>query len=175
MAGDILYIAYTFFLIGFIVIALILLFKWKKQLIKIYLFISIPIVFLFLCYFWNLEFNDYVKSYVFTSTSFECDDGSDRKGSTTIPLPKRTVLHGKQDVCSPFYSTYISDAYFLDFYQGELNTMKNEGEIQNYSYFAQKNLKGFNIDLSSGNQVDIFIHRIDQNKGLITVEFKRNN
>jgi hypothetical protein len=76
-------------------------------------------------------------------------------------LPKRTVFNGKEDVCSPFYTTYISDTYFKEFYQKELNAMKNNGEIQNFYYIEQKNRKRFEVQLLSGTRAAISIKRDD--------------
>lgn len=177
MAGNILYIPYTIFMIiGLIVTGLIFRFKLGKSMTKTFLVISIPIFILTQFYFWNLEFNDYVKSYLFPSKSYVCEYYDEQEVDMAIPLPKRTVFHGKQDGCSPFYSTYINDNYFLNFYRDELNTMKNTGEVQSYNYVEQKDKKGFKVELLSGFMVDIFIQRYeDFDKGSLTLDFKPNN
>jgi hypothetical protein len=177
MAGNLLYIPYTISLIiGLIVIGLLFWFKLGKRMTKTFLVISIPIFVITQFYFWNLEFNDYVKSYLFPSKSYVCEYDEEHEGDIEIPLPKRTVFHGKQDGCYPLYSTYISDNYFINFYENELHTMKNTGEVQNYHYVEQNNQKGFEVQLSTGARVDIFIKRYPEiNEGLITIDFELDN
>ncbi len=176
MAGSILYIPYTFILIvGLTVIGLIIRLKKSNRITYKFLVVSILIFVLFQFYFWNLDFNNYVKSYLFSDKSYECGYYSD-DGDVLIPLPKRTVYKGKQDACSPFYSTYINEDYFLEFYQDEISSMKNKREVQNYKYVEKKNKKGFEIELSSGFRVDIFIRNDSEEtqKGIISIDFTHN-
>lgn len=177
MAGSLLYIPYTIFIIvGLIGIGVMIRLRIGKRITKKFLIISIPIFFLVQFYFWNLEFNDYVKSYLFQNKSFVCEYYSEVNRDIVLPLPKRTVFQGKQDVCSPFYSTYVSNEYFIDFYLDELKTMKNRREIQSYNYVEQNDEKGFKVELSSGFKVEIVIERNEESdKGLITLDFKPNN
>lgn len=162
MTGNILYMPYTIILIiALIIIGIEVSVKLGKRKAKIFLAIFMPIFVIIQFYFWNIEFNDYVKSYLFPSKSFVCEYTAKEDQGTSIPLPKRTVFHGKEDVCSPFYTTYISDTYFKEFYQKELNAMKNKGGIQNFHYKEQMNKKGFEVQLLSGTKVVIFIKRHD--------------
>lgn len=64
----------------------------------------------------------------------------------SIPLPKRTVFKGKEDVCSAFYLAYVNVSDFKSFYQEEL-------------------IRG--LELASGSKIDIFIHR-REGSGLIS-------
>lgn len=182
MPGNaLLYMQYTIFMIiALIVLCVIILIKKDRGNTRKFLTILIPIVILFQFYFWNLDFNDYVKSFLFPSRVFEC--GYEEKlENISIPLPERTVFHGKQDVCSPFYSTYVDDSDFKSFYQEKLKTMKSRGEIQRYNYIEHKDNywaenKGFVVDLPSGLQVEIFIKRSEgSDKGQITIDYKPNN
>lgn len=173
MAGNILYIPYTIIMIvGLVVIGLFIRLKISREMTKKYLVCSIPIFLLFQVYFWNLDFNDYVKSYLFSEKSYQCEEtavGAD----IAIPLPNRTVLQGKQDVCSPFYTTYIKENDFIEFYQGELFSMKKRGEVKDYKYVEQTNYKGFEIELGTGAKIYIFIKNNDK-KRLLTVDFNPN-
>ncbi|WP_158587550.1 hypothetical protein [Neobacillus notoginsengisoli] len=153
---------------------LIVRFKSNKRMTKIFLSISLPIFIIIQLYFWNLEFNNFVKSYVFPSRDFVCEDYGVEVKEIAIPLPKRTVFLGKEEACSPIYSTYVSDTYFLDFYKTELDSMKNRGEVLSYSYVENKDEIGFEVEISPGNKVDILIQRSEDSTGLITIEYKRN-
>ena len=177
MAGSLLYIPYTIFIIvGLIGIGVIIRLKIGNRITKKFLIISIPIFFSVQFYFWNLEFNDYVKSYLFSNKTFVCEYYSEVNRDVVLALPKRTVFHGKQDVCSPIYSTYVSDEYFIDFYRDELKTMKFRKEIQSYNYAEQNDKKGFKVELSSGIKMDIFIESNEESdKSLITLDIQLNN
>ncbi|MFN7249828.1 MAG: hypothetical protein ACK4M9_03465 [Anaerobacillus sp.] len=175
MSGNLLYIPYTVILIICLaVIGLIINIKCKRSLNK-YLIVSIPIFVLIQFYFWNLDFNYYVKSYLFPDNSYECDYYSE-DGDIIIPLPKRTVFQGKQDVCSPFFLTYVNQDYFLEFYQNEVIAMKINGEVQNYKFVEKKNSKGFEIELPNGFEVYIFISSDSEvsQKGSISIEVKKD-
>jgi hypothetical protein len=179
LAGNILYIPYTvFIIIGLIILVVIIKLKKGKRATKNFLIISIPILILFQFYFWNLEFNDYVKSYLFPSKVFECEYEEELK-NISLPLPKRTVFEGKEDVCSPFYLAYVNVSDFKSFYQEELKTLKSEGKIQKYNYIERKDndwteYKGFVLELSSGSKIDIFIRR-KEGSGIISIDYEHKN
>ncbi|MGO4500789.1 hypothetical protein AB4114_33505 [Paenibacillus sp. 2RAB27] len=85
-----------------------------------------------------------------------------------IPLPKRTVFKGKQNVCSPFYLTYVDERDFKSFYQEELNKLKEKGTIQDYS--DMENNK-FAVKLLSGSSIEI-IHETE-NSNLIIIKYEK--
>ncbi|RIE03559.1 hypothetical protein D3H35_11005 [Cohnella faecalis] len=167
MAGNLLYMPYTFLMIiGLIILFVIIMLKKGKRAVKVFLSISVPVLILFQFYFWNLEFNNYVKSYLFPSKAFKCADIEELK-SLSIPLPERTVFKGKEDGCSPFYLTYVNVNGFKSYYQKELQTLKDTGKIQNYRYEN----KGYLVELSSGSKIDIFFHRREGESGLISIDY----
>lgn len=171
MAGNILYIPYTIIMsIALIICIVIIGIKKGKGSTKKILIYTIPIIALFQLYFWNLEFNNYVSSYLFPSKVYECESYMEEQINISIPLPKRTVFHGKSDGCSPFYSTYIDDKEFHSFYEKELKILQNNGKIESFSYIEQDEIQrpikeGLLIELISGSQIGIFING---NKGFNT-------
>jgi energy-coupling factor transporter transmembrane protein EcfT len=179
LAGNILYIPYTIFIIiGLIILVVVIKLKKGKRANRNFLIISMPIVILSQFYFWNSEFNNYVKSYLFASKVFECEYIEELK-NMSIPLPKRTVFKGKEDICSPFYLAYVNTSDFISFYQEELKTLKDKEKIQKYIYIERKDNywtenKGFAVELSSGSKIDIFIRR-REGSGLISIVFEPNN
>ncbi|WP_256759853.1 hypothetical protein [Cohnella sp. WQ 127256] len=179
MPVNLFYIPYTFFMIiGLIILVVaIKLIKGNKATKKI-LIISIPILILFQFYFWNIEFNHYVKSYLFPNKTFECEY-LEEFGDISIPLPERTVFTGKKDSCSPNYLTYVNVNGFKSFYQKELNTMKDKGKIQKYRYVERKDdfwteNKGYVVELPSGSKIDVFFQRREGESGLISIDYKTN-
>lgn len=163
MAGNILYIPYTILMImGLIILVVAIKLIKGKRAAKKFLIFLIPLLILFQFYFWNLEFNNYVKSYLFPSKVFECEYVEELK-NLSIPLPERTVFKGKEDGCSPFYSTYVNVSDFNSFYRGELETLKSKGEIQEYWTVTN----GFVVELSSGSRIDIFI-----SSGFISIDYE---
>ncbi|KIL37635.1 hypothetical protein SD71_03290 [Cohnella kolymensis] len=179
MAGNILYIPYTIvMIIGLIILGAVIIFKKSKTAAKNFFIFSIPIFILFQFYFWNLEFNDYVKSYLFPSKVFECEYVEELK-NISIPLPERTVFKGKSDGCSLFYSTYVNVSEFKSFYQEELRTLKSKGIIQEYKYTELSDNdgtenKGFAAELPSGSKINFFIQR-REGSGLISIAYEPNN
>jgi hypothetical protein len=180
LAGNILYIPYTVLIfIGLIFLVVIIKLKKGKRATKNFLIISIPILILFQFYFWNLEFNNYVKSYLFPSKAFKCEYVEELK-NISIPLPERTVFLGKEDGCSPNYLAYVNANDVKSFYQKELKTLKDKGEIQKYSYVERKDNfwtenKGYVVELSSGSKIDIFFQRREGESGLISIDYEHKN
>ncbi|ANE46206.1 hypothetical protein SY83_07900 [Paenibacillus swuensis] len=175
MAGNVLYIPYSIIMILVVIMLIVFTSLTKRtKTTKYIIAISLPILIVFQFYFWNLEFNDFAKSFVFPSKEFRCEYEHELK-DLSIPLPERTVLKGREDVCSPFYSTFVNEDEFRSFYQEELLTMKNKGEIVKYKYLERNDVdgdgnKGFLVELASGSKVDIVIHkREDSNKWLISI------
>jgi hypothetical protein len=167
MAGNILYFPYSGLMgLGLIILVILFLIKSSREMVKKILLFAIPIVVVFQFYFWNSEFNNYVKSYVFSSKAFACDmDG--RMNSISIPLPERTVFKGKEDVCSPFYLTFVHADDFIAFYEEWLESLKSKGELQEYHYIERKYAdgvedKGFEVKLTSGSEIVIFIRKSEE-------------
>ncbi|OME87938.1 hypothetical protein BK120_01025 [Paenibacillus sp. FSL A5-0031] len=182
MAGNILYIPYTVIMIlAFIVCVVIIGIKKGKGSTKKFLAYTIPIIALFQIYFWNLEFNNYIHSYLFPSKIYECESYMEDQINISIPLPKRTVFHGKSDGCSPFYSTYVDDKEFYSFYEKELKSLQYNGEIDSYSYIEQDENqqsinKGFLVELITGSDIDIFLSgNIGSNKRSISIDYNPKN
>lgn len=154
MAGNILYFFYSgLWLVALIVIIVIFSIKKDSGPMKKILLVTTPLVVLYGFYFWNAEFNNYVKSYFFSSKFYECDYTAELT-HISIPLPNRTVLKGKEDACSPFYLTYANEKTFTDFYEEELKKMKNREVIKTFHTVEQ----GFMIELISGSTIDIFLN-----------------
>lgn len=176
MAGNLLYIPYTILMIIVLIILVIVIqLKKGKKGTRNFLMISMPILILFQFYFWNLEFNDYAKSYLFPSKGFECEYVEELK-EISIPLPERTVFKGKEDFCSPVYSTYVNVSEFKSFYLEELEAMKERGIIDEYHYIERKDNdwtenKGFIVELPSGSKMTIFIRR-KEGSGLISIDYE---
>lgn len=178
MAGNILYIPYTAFLVIGMMATVIMIVKYKSQkTVKQFLTITIPVCILILLYFWNLDFNNYIKSYLFSSHAYECEYSKELE-ELSIPLPERTVLKGRDDFCSPFYITYADDNDFIALYQVELKKLKSSGEIEEYTYMEIDEdywsvKKGFVIELSSGSEIESFIYQYeDSNEWYISVDYK---
>lgn len=171
--GNVLYIPYTFLMIiGLIILVSVIMLKKGKRAAGNFLIISIPVLILFQFYFWNVEFNGYMKSYLFPNKVFECEYEEELE-HLSIPLPERTILQGKENFCSPFYSTYVNVNEFKSFYQEELMTLKSKGKIQSYHYIERKDNywsenKGFVVGLPSGSKIDIFIRR-REGSGLFSI------
>ncbi len=153
--------------------------KKGTRAIKTFLISILPIFIVFQFYYWNLDFNDYVKSFIFPSKVYECKYLKELRG-ITIPLPERTVLKGRSDGCSPFYSTYINDKGFINFYNDKLKTMKTSGEIEEYSLLElndddhRVDKMGYEIQLSSNLKIYIFIYRFkDTDKWHIAIDNKK--
>ena len=176
MTGNILYIPYTIFMIiGLIILLVVIKIKKGNKATINYLIILLPVFVLFQFYFWNLEFNDYVKSYLFPSKVFECKYEEELK-NIPIPLPDRTVFKGKENICSPIYLSYVKDNDFKSFYQEELMTLRDKGKIHSFSYIERKDSyrtesKGFEVDLKSGSKIEVFIHR-GEGSGFLTIDFE---
>ncbi|WLD93768.1 hypothetical protein [Alkalihalobacillus sp. AL-G] len=160
MAGNLLYIPYTIILvIVLIVVGVVIQIKYRK-LFRKFLAISLPMVMIVQFYFWNVDFNRYVKSYLFSSKVFKFEHQQELKG-ISIPLPNRTVLLGKEDGCSPYYITYVEDKEFISFYMEELERLEKRAGIDNYSFLERNEEKGFTVELPSNSKIDIMIHRKD--------------
>jgi len=169
MAGNLLYIPYTTAMIaGFMVIGVIFFIKKKT---KLFLAVTLPIFAVVQFYFWNHEFNTFAKSYLFPSKEFVCEEYGAEMKKLSIPLPKRTVLRGKEDACSPFYSTYVSERYFVNFYKSEFAKMQTSGEVLASRYVQTRAKKGFEVEASSGNKVVILYEAVDNSRGLLTIKF----
>lgn len=162
--------------------SVIIIVKYKsKKTVKQFLTITLPIFILILLYFWNLDFNNYIKSYLFSSHAYECEY-SEELEELSIPLPNRTVLKGREDFCSPFYITYVDDQDFIDFYQVELKKLKSSGQIEEYKYLEVEveeeklSTKGYIIELSSGSEIEIVIYQYeDNNEWFISVDYHPNS
>ena len=166
MAGNILYIPYTIFIVLSIIVLKITLYKFKGSTpTKKFLSVVLPLFLLIQIYFWNLGFNDLVKSYFFPDDTYQCGF-SEEIQSFSLGLPERTVLKSKEDGCSNFYITYIDVQKFRSFYMQELQRLKNNGAIESYHYFeVQDNgtLKyGYAVEFSSSmTKLDIFFYTKD--------------
>ncbi|MGC5327349.1 hypothetical protein [Brevibacillus sp. SYSU BS000544] len=164
MAGNILYIPLSIIILTVLLIAAVVVrVKKGKIALRKFLLICLPAFLVLQVYFWNHAVNNYVKSFLFPSKTFTCNYKEDMK-NLHIPLPKRTVFHGKEDGCSPFYTTYADIGEITSFYEEELQIMKNRNEILNYhsierdsGYWAEE--KGFILELLSGAEVEVIIYR----------------
>lgn len=83
-------------------------------------------------YFWNSEINAFTKSYLFPSKTYTCEF-YEKAREVSVPLPERTVFHGRSDACSPHYSTYSSNEAFHAFYSVSLDRLMGNGVIQDYA------------------------------------------
>ncbi|MGD8190643.1 hypothetical protein ACQCN2_11750 [Brevibacillus ginsengisoli] len=180
MTGNILYMFYSVFItVSMIILSVTIRVKKGSSSLKSFIILSLPILLFIQVYFWNSKFNDFTKSLLFPSKVYECGYVEDLK-NISIPLPKRTVFHGKEDACSSRYSTYINDHEFTHFYENELNKLTNKKEIKNYSYVEKNDgfwveEKGYSINLLSGSKLEIFIHRREsENNWSISIDFFHN-
>lgn len=129
------------------------------------LIVSIPTFILCQTYLWNFTFNSYVKSYLFPVESYSCEFEDELK-DFIILLPNRTVSQAKEDVCSPFYISYVSKNEFQSFYEMELTRLETLGLIQNY-YFVeegvrgQKDRSGYFLELATGATIVVSLRKFD--------------
>jgi len=161
MAGNLMYFPYTAIILIIVIGSSLIVRKQRGSgATKKFFMVAIPIFILIQLYFWNLDFNKYMKSYLFPSTTYECEYKEELK-NLSISLPKRTVLIGRQDVCSSIYSTYVNNGCFKDFYNNELSKLKNKGEIESYRYFkeTEDDKNGFLVELTSGSIIEIGMYR----------------
>ncbi|HIW34254.1 MAG TPA: hypothetical protein IAA29_15845 [Candidatus Paenibacillus intestinavium] len=178
MAGNINYIIYSIGLvIGLCILLIIIKLINRKRVMIVVLIISIPCFILCQTYFWNFTFNSYVKSYLFSSEVYLCELDNNLK-NITITLPKRTVFKGKEDGCSPFYFTYISETEFQSFYEKELTRLKTSELIQNYYFIQegvseQKNRSGFFVELATGANIVISFQA--KNVNHLAITYVRDN
>ena len=175
MAGNILYILYTFLMgIGLILLVAVLSYKKRKRAAVVVLIASIPVLILTQCYFWNAEFHRYVKSYAFPSRAFTCKYVEEWHG-LSVPLPARTVLLGRENACSPFYLTYAEVNKFEAFYRRELERLKDEGKIRAYENAERADEYGsqyteYTAELTSGSKIHIAYKR-EASVNLITFDY----
>ncbi|MFC4102610.1 hypothetical protein [Paenibacillus xanthanilyticus] len=168
MAGNILYYVYSGFLLVAWMVILAIVGKMKGfAAIPKALLLTTPLVVLGGFYYWNWDFNSYVKSYLFSNKVYTCDD-SEELSHLSIPLPSRTVLKGKEDGCSPFYSTYANEKAFTAFYEEALAEMKSRKDIQAFHAVEQ----GFLLELRSGSIIDISLNEGHQS---LSIDYKPKN
>ena len=167
MAGNILYIPYTIFIVLSIIVFTFILYRIKGSTpTKRFLSVVLPLFLLIQIYFWNLGFNNLIKSYFFPDVTYQCDFDEELH-SFSIRLPERTFLKSKEDGCSNFYTTYIDVHKFRSFYMQELQRLKNNGDVESYHYFEEQEngtLKyGYAVDLSSSmTKLDISFYKVDK-------------
>ncbi|RED55400.1 MULTISPECIES: hypothetical protein [Cohnella] len=177
MAGNMLYIPYSILLVvGVIVFAVVIQLKKGKRHTRYFLMVSLPVLVIFLFYFWNSTFNNYVKSYLFPSRAFECEYIEELK-NLALPLPERMVFKGKEDACSPFYLAYVSADDFKAFYQEQLSRMERQGEIKNFAYVEREDQygaehNGYIAELPTGSKIEIFM-RSENNLGIMSIDYER--
>ncbi|CAM3953020.1 hypothetical protein COLU111180_16350 [Cohnella lubricantis] len=169
-----LYIPYTFFMVlGLIVLVAALLLIKRRRAARYILIAALPVLLLIQCYFWNAEFNLYAKSYLFASRSYQCEYADEQSG-LSIPLPRRTVILGREDGCSPFYFTYVDASQFKSFYDKELARLKEGGDIVNYRCDEREDryaarYKEYAVDTPGGSQVTI-AYRQDAGGRFISID-----
>jgi energy-coupling factor transporter transmembrane protein EcfT len=125
------YLLFSIIILIVILITLVIGFiiGWKK--VSKFLAIIIPISILFLIYFWSQSTNNLVNSFISAEKVYECNSLGD---TLEIKLPKRTVLNGKSDVCNFSYRTYVNEDTFIDFFNKELNELKERQLIKDYTF-----------------------------------------
>ena len=179
MVENIYDIIYSFGLfIAFCILLIIIKLINRKRIMIVFLIISIPSFILCRTYFWNFTFNSYVKSYLFASENFACEFEKDLE-NLTIPLPKRTIFQAKEDGCSPFYITYISESEFQSFYEKELTQLKISELIQNYHFIqegvrGQKDRSGFFVELATGANIVISL-QTSKDMYRLSIAYVRDN
>ncbi|TCT20927.1 hypothetical protein EDD68_11255 [Melghiribacillus thermohalophilus] len=176
MAGNLLYIPYTIFIIlAVILISFILASKAGNRAAKHFFMAAVPVVVLIQFYYWNLDFNDWVKSYLFSSSEFVCGY-ADELEELPIPLPERTVLKGREDFCSPFYITYTDFYDFMSFYAEKLKEMKRNGDVKSYQFMERGSehlSKGYAVILNSGSSLEIVMRNSeDPGKRLLSIDYE---
>ncbi|TFB22863.1 hypothetical protein E3U55_06390 [Filobacillus milosensis] len=72
----------------------------------------------------------------------------------SISLPKWTILQGKEDICSPFYTTYSTEKEMIYFYNQQLEKKVSRGQIKSYKYLEDK---GYIVELTSEKMWIYFI------------------
>ena len=150
--------------------------KRGKRHTRIFLTVTLPVLAIFLCYFWNSTFHNYVKSYLFSSRAFECEYIEELK-NLSIPLPERMVFKGKEDACSPFYLAYVGSDDFKAFYQEQLSIMERQREIKSFTYVEREDRygvehNGYVAELPSGSRIEIFMRR-ENNLGIMSIDYER--
>ncbi|TVX92429.1 hypothetical protein [Paenibacillus agilis] len=175
------YILYTVLLILVWVLLLTgFIIKRNTKFIRGYLWVSVPCISLLLLYFWNTSLNNYVRSYLFAAHTYTCEYYDSLKPHS-LPLPKRSVLKGKSDACSPFYLTFSKDKDVISFYETVLIEWKNKKLISGFHYAERDHQyggkeKGYVASIPDGATLDIFIHVLqDSYEGqMLSIRFKRS-
>ncbi|WP_168118961.1 hypothetical protein [Paenibacillus sp. HB172176] len=177
MIGTILHIPLSIALL-LVLIGLIAFFLWQKgrQSLKWLLPVSLPIFILCQLYLWNLDFHHAAKSYLFASSSYHCDYEEDLE-DFELELPKRTVLKGKEDACSPFYLTYANRTQFKIHFDNQLQQLKQDAEIQDFDYSGVEETydihtgSRYEVELLSGAILRIEYHP-DEKPHTISITFQ---
>ncbi|WP_157282754.1 hypothetical protein [Paenibacillus assamensis] len=181
MSVNLSYILYSVLLILVWVLLLIgFLIKRNTKVIRGYLWVSVPCISLLLLYFWNTNLNNYVRSYLFATHTYTCEY-YDSLQPYSLPLPKRTVLKGKSDACSPFYMTFSQGKDVISFYETLLIEWKNKKLISGF-YYAERyhpyggKEKGYVVSIPDGAILNIFIHVLpDSYEGqMLSIRYKRS-
>ncbi|MBO8155763.1 MAG: hypothetical protein H0Z32_04825 [Bacillaceae bacterium] len=178
MAGNLLYMLYSVLIIfAVIMISFTLAVRAGNRAAKNFLMAAVPVVMLIQFYYWNLDFNDWVKSYLFSSKEFICEYANELE-EMPIPLPERTVLHGRDDFCSPFYITFTDFHDFKSFYAEKLEEMKRTGDIESYQLVERESeywpfVRGYAVVLHSGSTIDILMkERKDSGKRMLSIDYE---
>lgn len=160
------YSVFTTIVFLFLVLITVLIFGFRASLKWIAL--MLPVFVLFQLYDRNTAFRFPVKSYLFPDRSFECGYG-DELPEVTVPLPRRTFLLGKQNVCAPYYFTYSKEQEFKKTYEKALLQLKEEGKILDYQAVArdeqESSVTGFTLKWNTGLSMEIELVRYPVSDG----------
>ena len=180
MASNPAYILYTILMgIGLLIGGVALLLSRRNKAVFRVFVASLPVFLALQCYYWIPDANRYVKGYLFPTRSYSCAYVEELR-DFDLPLPRRTVLTGKEDSCSPNYATPAGLEAFRTFYKDELETLRSKGIIREYRYVESKEKEsggpdrwGYDAVLPTGSELKILLHGGEES-GLLTIDYKAN-
>ncbi|GIO11894.1 hypothetical protein J19TS2_14490 [Cohnella xylanilytica] len=178
MAGHPAYILYTVLMGIALLIGGIALLGSRRNKVVFRVFVaSLPVFLAVQCYYWIPDANRYAKGYLFPSRTYSCADAEELR-DLVLPLPRRTVLTGKEDACSPNYATPWGIEAYRSFYKDELEALRSRGVIREYRYIEAKESGrtarwGYVAVLPSGSELEILL-REAEGSGLMTIDYKEN-
>jgi energy-coupling factor transporter transmembrane protein EcfT len=131
-----------------LIIILTTMIKGTRALKKL-LIIIVPITILLVFYFWNYNFNLFIKSKVFPQHTYTVSYLNSRK--IDIPLPTNSVWLFKTPT-DIYYSKHNVNKC-REFFDSVLTDMKQNNKIRKYSY--NKEQKIYTIEIDGGVNISI--------------------
>jgi len=153
MGGISMRLGYMFYSIfAIIIISLIIILTamvMGRKALKRLLTIIVPITILLAVYFWNYNFNLFIKSKVFSQHTYTVNYSNSKK--IDIPLPDGSVWLFKTPT-DIYYSKYDVNEC-KEFFDSVLKEMKEDNKIRKYYY--NNDQKTYTIEIENGFNINI--------------------